>query len=42
MATRFVNDPADFVLRVAVPLDQLSIALGLLQRVKVEPLDVLD
>lgn len=42
MASRLVNDPADTILRVAMPLDQLTIALGFLKRVEVLALDILD
>src|SRR6266404_6618918 len=42
MASRLVNDPADVVLRMAMPLDELTIALGFLKRVEVLALDILD
>ena len=42
MAARLVDDLADVFLGVAVALDQLAIALGLLDRVEVLALDILD
>ena len=42
MAARLVDDLADVVLGVAVPLDQLPIALRLLDRVEILALDILD
>ena len=42
MAARFVYDSSDIVLRVAVALDQLTIALRFLKRVEILALDILD
>src|SRR3954454_4014370 len=42
MAARLVDDPTDFVLGMAMPLDQLAIALRFLERVQVLALDILD
>ena len=42
VAARLVNQLADLVLRVAVTLDQLPIAFGLLDRVQILALDILD
>jgi hypothetical protein len=42
MASGFVNDPGDIFLRVAVAIDQLSIAFGFLNCVQVLALDILD
>ena len=42
VAARLVDELADIVLGMAVPVDQLAIALGLLDRVQILALDILD
>ena len=42
VAARLVDEPADILLAVAMALDQLAIALGLLDRVQILALDILD
>jgi hypothetical protein len=42
VASRLVNDLADFVLGMAVPLDQLAVTLRLLDRVQILALNILD
>jgi len=37
-----MNDSADVILRVAVTLDELPIALRLLQGIEIQSLDILD
>src|SRR5437868_15256594 len=42
MTARFVDDPTDLVLRMAVALDQLAVAIRLLERIEILALDILD